>query len=193
MKCIPSEFESNANNTGVMKFRSVKQGTKQNNKHVYIYERIKSNGQLFGYEVFIPSITKAGTVQKFPNGVTRTIEEDTENYPGASVFGISAYFCSTLDKANKYYEKLMMDVQEPPHVEEIELEIKPKKPKTERAPLNMPAGEFSVKELAEQNGVDYPIAFLFIKEQEAAGTVERTRTERRAAKGKETQLFKTKT
>ena len=50
-------------------------------------------------------------------------------------------------------------------------------------------GEFSVKELAEKNGVDYPIASIFLKEQESAGLVKRTRTERRAAKGKETQLF----
>lgn len=76
--------------------------------------------------------------------------------------------------------------QEPPQTENKHRG----RPKVERASLLLPVGEFSVKELAEQNKVDYPIAFIFVKEQMAAGAIEKTRSERRAAKGKETQLFK---
>ena len=60
---------------------------------------------------------------------------------------------------------------------------------TSKKDLVLLDGEFSVKDLAEKNGVEYPIASVFLKEQETIGLVKRTRTERRAAKGKETQLF----
>ena len=50
-------------------------------------------------------------------------------------------------------------------------------------------GEFSVKDLAEKNGVEYPIASVFLKAQLAAGVVHPTREERRNPKGPMTQLF----
>jgi hypothetical protein len=67
------------------------------------------------------------------------------------------------------------------------------RPKLERPVLNYPTGEFSVKDLADFNKVEYPTAFLFVKEQEAQNLIVRTRTERRAPKGPETQLFQVKT
>jgi len=65
----------------------------------------------------------------------------------------------------------------------------PAKEKAEKKSIILPVAEFSVKEIAEQNKVEYPIAFVFVKEQVAAGTVKPTRKERRAARGKETQLY----
>ena len=58
-----------------------------------------------------------------------------------------------------------------------------------RESLQLPDGEFSVKELAQKNNVEYVTASQFVKEQETNGIVKRTRTERRAPKGPETQLF----
>ncbi len=63
------------------------------------------------------------------------------------------------------------------------------RPRVERPNLLIPGGEFSVKDLAEQNKTEYSIAFVFIKEKEQAGLIKRTREERRAARGKMTQLF----
>jgi len=78
--------------------------------------------------------------------------------------------------------------QEPPQTE-----VKHRgRQKIERAPLNFPVGEFSAKELAAQNNVEYYIAVVAIRENEEAGKIEKTRTERRSPKGPETQLFKVK-
>lgn len=203
------EFQTNANSTGVQQFRRLKHGVNPQGKNVYLYQRTYADGehlgQIFGFEVFVPSITKAGTVQKFPNGTTRTIDEDMENYPGASVFGRSAFFCQSLERADGRFATMMgQEIEEAEPVAAAEkysiaviesTPVAPKhrgRPKVDRPTLLFPVGEFSVKELAEQNKVDYPVAFLFLKEKEAAGLVEFTREERRAAKGKATKLFRSK-
>jgi len=72
---------------------------------------------------------------------------------------------------------------------EPEPEPEPNKPRTEKKAIIVPLVEFSVTELAAQNNVEYSAAFVFVKEQVAAGTVKPTRKERRAARGKETQLY----
>jgi hypothetical protein len=64
------------------------------------------------------------------------------------------------------------------------------RPRVERPILQYPDGEFSCKELAAFNKVEYPIASVVLREQEAQGLVVRTREERRAPKGPMTQLFK---
>lgn len=63
------------------------------------------------------------------------------------------------------------------------------KSKAEKSPILLPVAEFSVTELAAQNNVEYSAASVFVKEQVAVGTVKLTRKERRAARGKETQLY----
>lgn len=61
--------------------------------------------------------------------------------------------------------------------------------KTEKVTLNLPDVEFSVKELAELNKVQYVTAYQFVKEEMETGHVKTTREERRAARGPMTQLF----
>ena len=62
--------------------------------------------------------------------------------------------------------------------------------KIERPPLIFPVGEFSVKEIAEQNKVEYVTASVGVKEQLEAGKIIFSREERRAPKGPMTKLFK---
>ena len=205
IKCIDTEFQTNANQTGIQTFRMITQGLLENGRHAYIYQRTRQDQTIFGFEVFIPTIKKAGTYP-LPGGKTITYNEDFEEYPGASKFGISAWFYPTLGMAEKRYNELMEVAPEIP--DELETPADPGlpvvsesvavnsgvprgrgRPKVDRPPLSLPAGEFSCKELAASNSVDYPVAFLFLKEQEAAELVKRTRTERRAVKGPETQLF----
>lgn len=62
--------------------------------------------------------------------------------------------------------------------------------KTEKVVLNLPDVEFSVKELAELNKVQYVTAYQFVKEEMETGHVKTTREERRAVRGPMTQLFK---
>ena len=78
-----------------------------------------------------------------------------------------------------------VDITEPETSDEP---VKPHTPSVKKE-LILFDGEFSVKELAEKNGVQYPIASVFLKEQEASGLVKRTREERRNPKGPMTQLF----
>jgi hypothetical protein len=198
------EFETNANATGVMQFSCVKRGVNPQGKSVYIYKRMYTKGdqagKVFGFEAFIPLIKKAGKYKlpTPPGEEQKWIEytEDFEEYPGASRFGKGAFFCSNLAHAETRFQDLMgTTVEDTDTPDEPEKEIsEPKhtgrgRPKVERPPLNLPKGEFSVKELAEQNKVEYYVAQTFVKEMETAGLVIRTKEERRAARGKPTQLF----
>ena len=163
------EFESNANATGLQQFRRLKHGVNPQGKNVYLYIRTyatgKDLGKVFGYEVFTPTITKAGTVQTFPNGTTRTIEEDTENYPGASLFGRIAYFCSSMASAEKRFAEMMGEIIEEVAEEEEKKIVKfPEPPKAIELPkgkkptMIIPVGEFTIDDLAQQNNVSYPTA-----------------------------------
>jgi hypothetical protein len=68
-------------------------------------------------------------------------------------------------------------------------EPKVKRTRKELPVLTIPNTEFSVKELAEQNKVEYSAAYLNVKAWLEAKTVKLVRTERRAAKGKETSIY----
>lgn len=165
MKQIETEFESNANSTGLQKFRCLKHEVSPQGKNVYLHVRTHAQGhqlgKIFGYEVFIPTITKAGTIQKFPNGITRTVEEDMENYPGASMFGRTAYFCSSLASAEKRFADMMGQVIEVEESVEEEKEIVAKAPqplKGKKPDLLVPVGEFTINDFAEHNKISYPTA-----------------------------------
>jgi hypothetical protein len=208
------EFVTNANGTGMQLFKLHKQGTMPNGKNAYIYIRThdtgKKQGTMFGVEVIIPNIKKAGTYPLPPkdSGKTITYPEDFEEYPGASLFGKKAWFYQNIPAAERRLESLL---KAEAVVEEDESETTPDpdpaviggvalaeslapsrrgRPKVDRPPLNLPDGEFSIKEIAEQNKVEYIVAAQFVKEQETAQMIQRTRTERRATRGPETQLFK---
>lgn len=176
------KFEANANSTGLQKFTLYNHGVTPDKRNVYMYIRThlakELEGQVFGYEVFIPKIKKAGTYPLPPkgSGLTITYEEDFEEYPGASSFGKNAWFYNDIKSAEKRFNSLIGSTLN-------------SRKKSDTSTFIIPDNEFSVKELAEQNKIEYPIAFLFVKEQEKAGKVKRTRTERRNERGKETQLF----
>ena len=137
---------------------------------------------------------KAGTYP-FPNGRTITYEEDFEEYPGASKFGFSAWFFDTLPLAEQRFQDIVAGTMDLKEVEsnEVPESLEPKhhgRSRIERPALLIPVGEFSTKELAEQNSVEYSIACMCLKDLEMANLVMRTRTEKRnAGRGKPTQLF----
>lgn len=201
MKLLDKEFVSNANQTGTQTFKQVKSETLPNGKNVYLYVRVAEDNTVFAYEVFTASVKKAGEY-KLPKGKTIVYDDDFEEYPGSSKFGVSAWFIPSLISAEAKFltlttEPVKVEKSDPAVVGGAALgnSLAPSKkvgrgrPKGERPLLDLPDMEFSVKELAIKNSVQYPVAFLFLKEAEAAGKVKRTRTERRAAKGKPTQLF----
>ena len=210
MKDIDLEFQTNANKTGIHIFTRIKREVNSNGKPVYIYQRAREDdGKVFGFEVFIPTITKAGTVQTFPNGMTQTVEEDMENYPGASVFGHRAWFCSTLENAEKRFDWIMkgkpVAEEEKKTVAKAKIKQDPAKvkipdtttlssvkshrgrPRVERPNFTIPIGEFSVKNMAEANKVEPVVVANFLKQHPEM--VKFTREERRSTRGPMTKLF----
>lgn len=157
-----------------------------------LYERYKKNGALQGYETFIIKIVRAGTPQ-LGGGL---VEEDYEVYPRANSFGKIAWAPSSKGHAETIYNNLVegkrpcdvgTEIEDDDADEEQTVPVvHVTKVQKSVANLTLPDGEFSTKELAEKNGVDYSVAYLFIK---ASNKVKPTREERRASRGKATQLY----
>ena len=205
MKEIELEFVTNANKTGDMTFKRVKQGVAPNGRNVYIYSRTKMDGTFFSYEVIVPKVKKAGTYNLPPKGSGKTITyaEDFEEYPGAKTgFGHYAWEIRTLTAAEAKFKLLTQVAIEIPEEDEedepattasVNEPVAPKHRGRQKGPRPVltlpPVGElFSVKELAAQNKVEYIVADVFRKE--ALGkTIQFVKTERRNVKGPETSLY----
>lgn len=185
MITLEKEFQTNANQTGMQTFRQIKQGTRRvtnrrtketRDQNVYVYVRIRSFqprpgiDSVFAYEVVIPQIKKAGTYP-LPGGGTQTYDEDTEMYPGASLFGTFAWHCSTEARALDRFDELIKGVDK------------------DEETIEIPKGEFTVTEYAEQLGVAYVEVANWAKEQIAEGRVRVVRQERRHKIGRATNIL----
>lgn len=95
MKTLAQEFTQATDGLAKHSFKQLKRNDK-----VVIYELRKLDGTLFGYEVFI---VKSHTFPKQDGSRT----EPAETYPRANAFGRTAYFCSTLDRANARFAELL--------------------------------------------------------------------------------------
>lgn len=192
MKSLELEFETNANGTGLQLFQQVEKGLTPSNKSIYIYKRVYTTGDqtgnIFGYEVVMPSIKKAGTYNLPPKGSGKTItyEEDFEEYPGASLFGKVAWFFPNFELAKSRFESLKLVKELKPKV----VKVKKIRKTINRDGWFAPEGEFSVNEIAEKNNINYTLANQFVIQELKAGRIEKTRKERRNLRGKETQLYK---
>lgn len=197
---------------GKMTFTQVNKSVNTRGKPVYIYRRTKMDGEFFSYEVFIPYLKKAGTYP-LPGEKSITYSDDMEIYPGASVFGRTAWEFRNLAATKAKFNELVTGTIETSQdiigesddtTGENDIELTnsdnsnlaevvntPKyrgRQKNERPVLQIPIGEFSTIELAKYNKVDYPAAALFIKENNNT-QLKYVRSERRNSKGKETKLF----
>ena len=142
------------------------------NEMVAIYERFRHNGTQEGYEVFI--IKKRLKGQALPGGLFEL--EDREVYPSAGQFGKTAWHVMTLERANEEFE----EYSKAPLTEEEE---------AEENKLNLPEGEFTVKEVIELNDTNYISASLFVKAGVADGSIKYLREERRNVKGKPSKIY----
>ena len=155
---------------------------------VALYERtVESSKRIEGFEVFLVKIRHKGDA--LPGGAVEA--EDREVYPGSSAFGRIAWHVTDKAAAEKLFDKLVNG--EP--VEDVPVEAvtdetpeTPSQPKTPTVIL-LPVGEFSVKDLAESNKVEYPIAYLFVKDQLEKKLIQVLREERRSVKGKPTKIY----
>lgn len=137
-----------------------------------IYERSR-NGIPKDYEVFRIKILAKGTK------VFQTItEDDQEKYPGSSQFGFIAWSFNNRVYAMKRYEELSKQASDAAEGKE---EVKKE--------MVIPIKEFTVGEFAEQNGMTYANAFVFVKGALEKGSVKFLREERRQAKGKPSKIY----
>jgi hypothetical protein len=135
--------------------------------------------------------------------------EPAETYPSSEQWGSKGWTCTTLLRAEQKLDELKgivvncingtseleNETDEPEvAVEEPETEtVKPaRRPRGSGLPIiTIPEGEFSIKEAATLNpNVNPATVYLCIKEAEGKKLIETTRTERRAERGKPTQLYR---
>lgn len=167
---------------------------------VAMYSRHSKEGRFGGYEVFLVKVVEAGT--PLPGG--GVVEESYEQYPTANRFGKIAWHIGSLGYANVVYDNLVAG-RGPREDAEIEMDdteaTEVETPTVTRAPgqrgrvkgprpvLKLPEAEFTVNEVADLNQVEYPIAFIFIKESVEKQEIKFLRTERRNARGKESSIY----
>lgn len=185
MKTLQLKFEKNANQTGIHLFVQRTKETLPTGKTCYIYERIwtagPAKGKSFAFEIFIPSVKKAGEY-KLPNNGSITYDEDFEEYPGATKFGRSALCCKTFQAALNRLEEWKKNADlvaeaaedEPERDESVEFDPTVKRrgrPRKAKVALVIPTGNFSVQQLADTNSVKYINAYLFLKQELQAGRI----------------------
>lgn len=185
-----------------------------------IYQRFYSDGRPKDFEVFLIKVDRKGKVKtfpapkklkaQFPKGISKTIEEDTENYPSCGQFGKIAwsYQLRLKNAAFAKFKELQQsgtitttgdDVDENSDHSVIATGNSVETAENQKyldmfaqnkiKILNIPAVEFSTNELADFNKVQYPIAFLFLKYALAKSMIRYVRDERRNAKGKATKIY----
>jgi hypothetical protein len=72
-----------------------------------IYRRVNDETQAEAYEVFAAKTVKAGA--PLPNGTV--VLESYIQYPGSNQFGKTAYFCTTLERAEIRFDELIARVK----------------------------------------------------------------------------------
>ena len=203
MILLQKEFQTNANQTGTQTFRQIKSGSRvyistrgrfkgeSRNQNVYIYRRITATGKTYGFEVVIPTLITAGTVQKFPNGSERSYDDDTEFYPGANSFGRNGGACVNEEQAIQVFDKVINGTinDQPEESEESEPENESPKPSRKKNSIQAPDGEWTVRELSDKLGLSYIDVSNWVQGQLREGKVKVVRTERRAARGRATNIL----
>lgn len=127
--------------------------------------------------------------------------EPSEVYPGSERWGILGWTYTNFLQAETRFNKVKNPENRAQNIEIDMVDTPPvfsSEPKSgnrrgrkplEKPEIVIPEGEFSVKELAEANHVQYVIAYMFVKENVAKGLLKTTQEVRRAARGPMTQLF----
>ena len=187
MITLRTEFTKNANLTGKQTFTQLKkEGTN------YIYARTREDGSVFGYEVFCAHVIKKGTAC-----FQKVYEDDEEQYPGAAVFGKSAWFCETMEMAEKRFNGLVSGQIEV--VQEVEVADSEEAVLVPVAQVSVssgewliPEGEFTTAQFGATNNLPVPGKGYFeLRSLLSAGKVEET--ERRKVgdgRGRPTVFFK---
>lgn len=153
-----------------------------------VYERSR-DGIIKDFETIKIRITPSGTVQKFPNGVTKITEDDTENYATTSLWGkIGWSFKNKQAAINKFNElNSVQAVKDDSEDEPMAVNVASK---INNTTFIFPAtANFSTKDFAETNKCEYITASVYIKQSVNNGSIKSAGTERRNSRGKLTNLY----
>jgi hypothetical protein len=145
---------------------------------VAMYERSRGD-RIHDYEIFFIKVEPKGKVSKFPGGVIKVAPDDKELYPSTGQWGRIAWSHPSLVWANRKFDELVKQSNIPDDEGES----------AEAVNFTIPTVEFTVKEFAEANKIEYSVAFLFIKTNVETGNIKFLREERRAAKGKASKIY----
>jgi hypothetical protein len=154
-----------------------------------VYERSR-DGIVKDYETIKIRIVPSGTVQKFPNGVTKITEDDTENYATTSLWGKIGWSFKNKQAAINKFNELNTAQAGKDDVNEDEPVAVNVASKINNTTFIFPAtANFSTKDFAETNKCEYITASLFLKSAVNDGSVKTAGQERRNSRGKLTNLF----
>lgn len=177
MKTLEKEFVMNADATGNHTFRQLRK-----DHGVALYERIRPDNSHFGYEVFVIKTVKAG--KKLPGG--KVVEEDYERYPGAHVWGKTAWSPKTLDDAETKFDELVAMVKS-----EVG-QPKRRGRKSKKVSLVLPKGDFTMKMLIAETGLTQPVLYVRLQKLIKDGTVKEVgRVKAEGGRGKAAVVYKT--
>jgi hypothetical protein len=174
------------------------------NEKAAVYMRSK-DGKPYDYETFLIKVKPKGT-----RIFQKILEDDEECYPSSSQFGRIAWSFNDIGLAMHRLHELTTDKVKDEVIEgddtpitemtvpvmKISSPVKENndddddEDKPYKGPaLLIPVGEFSTKQLAAYNNVQYPIAFLFRKEMERKGKIKFSRKQKADGRGKPTDIF----
>lgn len=179
MKILEKEFVMNADKTGNQSFVQLR---KENG--VALYERKRSDGTHFGYEVFVVKTIKAGT--PLPGG--KKVEMDYEQYPGAAQWGKTAWSPATLDAAEEKFDQLVDKLKS----EAGQPKRRGRKSKTP-AVIALPKGKFTMRMLIENTGLTQPVLYLRLQALIKEGkVVEVGRVKSESGRGRAQVVYRSK-
>ena len=167
----------NADSTGNHTFRQLR---KQDG--VALYERIRPDNSHFGYEVFVIKTVQAG--KKLPGG--KVVEEAYERYPGAHVWGKTAWSRKDLGSAEEKFDELVAMVQNE------QGQPKRRGRKSKKVSLVLPKGNFTMKMLIAETGLTQPVLYVRLQKLIKDGSVvEVDRIKPEGGRGKAMVVYKT--
>lgn len=178
MKLLQKEFTMNADRSGEQLFKQLRK-----DGGVALYERLK-DGKHYDYEVFVIKTIAAGT--PLPNG--KKVEETYEQYPGAAVWGKSAWSPATLEQANAMFDNLVVKLRS----EAGQPKRRGRKSKITKE-IVLPRGKFTMKALITKTGLTQPVLYLRLQKLIKTGKViEVGRIKTDTGRGRQVVVYKAK-
>lgn len=152
-----------------------------------VYKRSR-DGIIKDFETIKIRITPKGTVQKFPNDVTKITEDDEEMYATTSLWGkIGFSFKNKQAAINKFNElNSIQEVKDDSENEPVAVNVASK---INTTTFVFPDKPFSTTDFSTANNCEYITSSLYIRQAVREGIVKSAGQERRASRGKLTNLF----